>query len=93
MSTESANKVTPSKTAQKQKLISEMVSRKLGHAGPVDCISETPSRNSAGPDWVLGVLHAGLSWSHYQALLRIGRSEARAFDEIEASPKKTKGET
>lgn len=65
-------------------LISETVSRKLGHAGPVDGNSDTPSRNSADPDWVPGVLHAGLSWSHYRALLRIGRSEARAFYEIEA---------
>lgn len=65
-------------------LISETVSRKLGHAGPVDGNSDTPSRNCADPDWVPGVLHAGLSWSHYRALLRIGRSEARAFYEIEA---------
>jgi predicted nuclease of restriction endonuclease-like (RecB) superfamily len=50
----------------------------------VDGNSDTPSRNSADPDWVPGVLHAGLSWSHYRALLRIGRSEARAFYEIEA---------
>ena len=65
-------------------LISETVSRKLGYSGQVDGNSDTPSRNSADPDWVPGVLHAGLSWSHYRALLRIGRSEARAFYEIEA---------
>lgn len=65
-------------------LISETMSRKLGYSGPVDGNSDTPSRNSADPDWVPGVLHAGLSWSHYRALLRIGRSEARAFYEIEA---------
>ena len=65
-------------------LISETVSRKLGYSGQVDGNSDTPSRSSADPDWVPGVLHAGLSWSHYRALLRIGRSEARAFYEIEA---------
>jgi predicted nuclease of restriction endonuclease-like (RecB) superfamily len=66
------------------RLISETVSRKWGVAGLLDGNSDTLSRNFADPAWEPGVLHAGLSWSHYRALLRVGRSEARAFYEIEA---------
>ncbi|WP_395736227.1 YhcG family protein [Prosthecobacter sp.] len=35
--------------------------------------------------WRPGLLHPGLSWTHYRALMRVGRSEARAFYEIEAA--------
>ena len=34
--------------------------------------------------WQPGRLHPGLSWTHYRALLRISKPEARAFYEIEA---------
>jgi predicted nuclease of restriction endonuclease-like (RecB) superfamily len=34
--------------------------------------------------WQTGQLHPNLSWTHYRTLLRINRSEARAFYEIEA---------
>lgn len=65
-------------------LISETASRKLMNTDPTDHNSDTLSRNSADLDWAPGILHSGLSWSHYRHLLRIGRSEARAFYEIEA---------
>ena len=40
---------------------------------------------SISPDaWQPGVLHPHLSWTHYRTLLRVSRSEARAFYEIEA---------
>jgi predicted nuclease of restriction endonuclease-like (RecB) superfamily len=46
---------------------------------------------SAGPldagfadDWSPGHLHPNLSWTHYRTLLRVEKSEARAFYEIEA---------
>lgn len=62
-------------------LISETVPRKL----PMPPISATPSRKSTPePDWLPGVLHPSLSWSHYRQLLRVTRAEARAFYEIEA---------
>jgi len=62
-------------------LISETVPRKL----PMPPISATPSRKSTPePDWLPGVLHPSLSWSHYRQLLRVTRTEARAFYEIEA---------
>ena len=35
-------------------------------------------------DWQPGVLHPHLSWTHYRTLLRIGRSQARNFYEIES---------
>ena len=34
--------------------------------------------------WRPGLLHPGLSWTHYRTLLRIPRPEARAFYEIES---------
>ncbi|MDP2794031.1 MAG: DUF1016 N-terminal domain-containing protein [Sulfurisoma sp.] len=35
-------------------------------------------------DWQPGTLHPHLSWTHYRTLLRVGRTEARDFYEIEA---------
>ena len=37
-----------------------------------------------GQSWQPGHLHPGLSWTHYRALMRISKPEARAFYEIEA---------
>ena len=34
--------------------------------------------------WQPGHLHPGLSWTHYRALLRVSKPEARAFYEIES---------
>lgn len=42
------------------------------------------SASSTEADWQPGRLHAGLSWTHYRTLLKIGRREARDFYEIEA---------
>ena len=40
---------------------------------------------STSPDaWRPGLLHPHLSWTHYRTLLRVSRSEARDFYEIEA---------
>lgn len=65
-------------------LISETASRNSLLPG----ISETASRKLsigvAVPEWQPGLLHPGLSWSHYRSLLRVGRTAARAFYEIEA---------
>ncbi len=51
-------------------------------------IPETTSRKltsvDSTPMWRPGILNSSLSWSHYRSLLRVGRSEARAFYEIEA---------
>ena len=71
-------------------LISETLSRKSAVGAiewPSNSISATPSRNSlaeADASWQPGALHPALAWSHYRQLLRIARSEARAFYEIEA---------
>lgn len=35
-------------------------------------------------EWKPGLLHSGLAWTHYRALLKVDRPEARAFFEIEA---------
>lgn len=34
--------------------------------------------------WCAGVLHPGLSWTHYRLLLKVGRREVRDFYEIES---------
>ena len=36
------------------------------------------------PDWKPGMLHPSLSWTHYRALLKVDRRDARDFYEIEA---------
>jgi predicted nuclease of restriction endonuclease-like (RecB) superfamily len=38
----------------------------------------------SGESWQPGQLNPNLSWTHYRTLLRVSRSEARAFYEIEA---------
>lgn len=66
------------------RLISETLSRQSNGAA----ISETLSRKSmvqSSAAWQPGELHPGLSWSHYRALLRVGRQQARDFYEIEAA--------
>jgi len=66
------------------RLIAETVSRQSKGA----VISETLSRKStlqAPAAWQPGDLHPGLSWSHYRALLRVSRRQARDFYEIEAA--------
>lgn len=66
------------------KLISETAFRKT----LLSAISETVSRKSATgntmPSWQPGMLHPGLSWSHYRSLLHVDRQAARAFYEVEA---------
>lgn len=44
-------------------------------------------RGESGRDgaWRPGLLHSGLSWTHYRALLKVNRREVRDFYEIEAS--------
>ena len=40
--------------------------------------------SSSEESWAPGQLHPNLSWTHYRTLLRVDKSEARAFYEIEA---------
>lgn len=40
--------------------------------------------SSADTVWQPGLLHSGLSWTHYRTLLKVERQEARDFYEIEA---------
>ncbi len=58
--------------------------RQKGHAlrdqSPSTAILYAPRRESWKPGW----LHPNLSWTHYRTLLRVDKSEARAFYEIEA---------
>jgi len=75
-------------------LISDTLSRESLPTGGMPEISDTVSRispddvlalpDSSSLEWQPGCLHPSLSWSHYRALLRVGRREARAFYEIEA---------
>lgn len=39
---------------------------------------------AAGDTWQPGQLHPALAWTHYRALLKVKRADARAFYEIEA---------
>jgi predicted nuclease of restriction endonuclease-like (RecB) superfamily len=53
---------------------------KKGHAARDLSAAETsPSRA-----WKPGILHPALSWTHYRALLKVSRQQARDFYEIEA---------
>jgi predicted nuclease of restriction endonuclease-like (RecB) superfamily len=61
--------------------ISDAVRRKSGASQPP---TFTSAVGEEAP-WQPGVLHAGLSWTHYRRLLRVGRSQARSFYEIEAT--------
>lgn len=45
---------------------------------------ESATRSTPPRTWRPGLLHSDLSWSHYRTLLRVNRSEARSFYEIEA---------
>jgi predicted nuclease of restriction endonuclease-like (RecB) superfamily len=74
------------------RLISEAVSRDSVPPKEGVAISEALSRKSMLPasaqtsaSWQPGELHTSLSWSHYRALLRVGRQQARDFYEIEAA--------
>ena len=40
--------------------------------------------SQADKQWQPGLLHSGLSWTHYRTLLKVEREEARNFYEIEA---------
>ena len=51
---------------------------KIQHALRVILLEETHH------DWKPGHLHTSLSWTHYRTLLKVSRSEVRAFYEIEA---------
>ena len=42
------------------------------------------SAAQGAPAWRPGELHPALAWTHYRALLRVKRADARAFYEIEA---------
>jgi predicted nuclease of restriction endonuclease-like (RecB) superfamily len=74
------------------RLISETASRDSDPPKKGVAISEALSRKSMLPapaqtsaSWQPGELHTSLSWSHYRALLRVGRQQARDFYEIEAA--------
>lgn len=51
--------------------------RNIGHA-----VRDLLAKEEA---WRPGELHPGLSWTHYRALLKVQRREARDFYEVEAS--------
>jgi predicted nuclease of restriction endonuclease-like (RecB) superfamily len=56
--------------------------RGIQHAVRVEWPTDAASAG-AGP-WRPGALHIGLAWTHYRALLKVSRREARDFYEIEA---------
>ena len=47
-------------------------------------IPELTSLSTPNPSWQPGELHPNLSWTHYRTLMRVNRSEARSFYEIES---------
>lgn len=54
----------------------------IQHAVRVESASAA-APGGAGP-WRPGALHPGLAWTHYRALLKVSRREARDFYEVEA---------
>ena len=66
-----------------QTSISDAVRRKL----PPDSAAKVNAEILYAPrmdSWSPGQLHPNLSWTHYRALLRVDKPEARAFYEIES---------
>jgi predicted nuclease of restriction endonuclease-like (RecB) superfamily len=56
----------------------------LGDAAAAGAASKGHAvRNLSSPVWRPGVLHTALAWTHYRALLKVVRREARDFYEIE----------
>ena len=47
-------------------------------------VPELTSLSTPNPSWQPGELHPNLSWTHYRTLMRVNRSEARSFYEIES---------
>ena len=47
-------------------------------------VPELTALSTSNPSWQPGELHPNLSWTHYRTLMRVNRSEARSFYEIEA---------
>ena len=56
----------------------------IHHALRDESFSQVFAGFSSGSAWQPGRLHSGLSWTHYRALLKVDRQEARSFYEIEA---------
>lgn len=57
----------------------------IQHAVRVESATATVTAGpAAAAPWRPGALHPGLAWTHYRALLKVGRREARDFYEIEA---------
>lgn len=66
--------------------ISATVSRKwTASCGPCRIRHALRDEFGADGDWRAGLLHPGLSWTHYRTLLKVERREVRDFYEIEAS--------
>ena len=50
----------------------------------ITVLSSQKQHAPRGESWQPGQLHLNLSWTHYRTLLRVEKTEARAFYEIEA---------
>ncbi len=58
----------------------------IQHAPRVESAAATTTAGPAATaPWRPGALHPGMAWTHYRALLKVGRREARDFYEIEAT--------
>ncbi len=62
----------------------ELLNRSISHALRGKSFLPDVLSSADKESWQLGQLNPNLSWTHYRTLLRVSRSEARAFYEIEA---------
>lgn len=62
----------------------ELLSRSIPHALRGESFLPDVLSSTDKGSWQPGQLNPNLSWTHYRTLLRVSRSEARAFYEIEA---------
>jgi predicted nuclease of restriction endonuclease-like (RecB) superfamily len=70
-----------SESAPRSKSKSAEIHHAAGRGFIANNISIAPPRKT----WKPGLLHPNLSWTHYRMLLRVEKSEARSFYEIEAT--------
>ena len=62
----------------------ELLNRSISHALRGKSFLPDVLSSADKESWTPGRLNPNLSWTHYRTLLRVSRSEARAFYEIEA---------
>ena len=76
---------SPTDAPRGRRRAANTVDKRVGKGHAVrDQSDATTVEWQAAAEWRPGVLHSGLSWTHYRGLLKLRRRDARDFYEIEA---------